>query len=78
VGLSSENKSDYLSQTDTLIVCIYVVLVEYKNRKNQAPVAHISNPSYSRGSNEVNHSLKPAWANSSGDPTSKIPKTKKD
>jgi hypothetical protein len=31
----------------------------------QVPVAHACNPSYSGGSDQEDHGLKPAWANSS-------------
>jgi hypothetical protein len=42
-----------------------------------APVAHAYNPSYSRGRDQKDHSLKQAQANSSRDPTLKKPNTKK-
>jgi hypothetical protein len=42
-----------------------------------APVAHACNPSYSGGRDQEEHSLKPAWANSSQNPISKIPNTKR-
>jgi hypothetical protein len=38
----------------------------------QAPVAHKYNPSYSGGRDQEDHDLKPAQANSSQDPISKI------
>jgi hypothetical protein len=41
------------------------------------PVAHACNPSYLEGRNQEDHSSKPAQANSSQDPISKIPITKK-
>jgi hypothetical protein len=40
-------------------------------------VAHASNPSYSGERDQEDCSLKPAWANSSGDPILKIPITKR-
>jgi hypothetical protein len=40
-------------------------------------VAHARNSSYSGGRDQEDHSLKPAWANSSGDPNFKIPNTKR-
>jgi hypothetical protein len=43
---------------------------------SQAPVAHGCNPSYSGGRDQKDHGSKPAWANSSRDPISKIFKTK--
>jgi hypothetical protein len=43
----------------------------------RALVAHACNPSYSGGRNQEDLSLKPAWANSSQDPISKTPITKK-
>jgi hypothetical protein len=43
----------------------------------QSPVAHACNPSYLGGRDQEDHSLKPAWANSSQDPVSKIPTSKK-
>jgi hypothetical protein len=39
-------------------------------------VAHGLNPSYSRGRDRENHSLKPAWANSAQDPIMKKKITK--
>jgi hypothetical protein len=39
-------------------------------------VAHTCNPSYSGGRDQEDGGSKPALANSSGDPTSKIPITK--
>jgi hypothetical protein len=41
-----------------------------------APVAHTCNPRYSGGRDKEDQGLKPAWANSSQDPISKIPITK--
>jgi hypothetical protein len=41
-------------------------------------VAHASNPSYSAGRGQEKSGSKPAWANSSWDPISKRPITKKD
>jgi hypothetical protein len=41
------------------------------------PVAHACNPSYLRGSDQADCSWQPARANSSEDPISKIPITKK-
>jgi hypothetical protein len=43
-----------------------------------APVAYACNPSYSGGRDQEDCGSKPAWANSSQDPTSKIPITKRD
>jgi hypothetical protein len=40
-------------------------------------VAHACNPSYSGGRDQEDRGLKPAWANSSRDPISKIPLTKR-
>jgi hypothetical protein len=47
--------------------------------KNKSPVAHACIPSYSRGRDQENFSLKPARANSSRDPISKknLKKSKK-
>jgi hypothetical protein len=42
-----------------------------------APVAHTCNPSYSGGRDKEDHGSKPARANSSRDPISKIRNTKK-
>jgi hypothetical protein len=42
----------------------------------QAPLAHAYNPSYSGGRDQEDHSLKPAWGNSSQDPVSKNPSQK--
>jgi hypothetical protein len=44
---------------------------------SQAPVAHTCNPSYSRGRDQEDQGSKPALANSSQDPISKIPNTKR-
>jgi hypothetical protein len=41
-----------------------------------ALVAHACNPSYSRGRDQVDHSSKLAWVNSSQDPISKVPNIK--
>jgi hypothetical protein len=41
------------------------------------PVAHTCNPRYSGGRDQENRGWKPAWANSSEDPISKKPITKK-
>jgi hypothetical protein len=48
------------------------------NKENycQVPVAHACNPSYSGGRDQEDHSLKPAWANSSCDSILKKPITK--
>jgi hypothetical protein len=40
-------------------------------------MAHACNPSYSGGRDQEDHSLKPAWANSSPDRISKKPITEK-
>jgi hypothetical protein len=40
-------------------------------------MAHTCNPSYSGGRDQEDHILKPARANSSQDPISKIPSTKR-
>jgi hypothetical protein len=42
-----------------------------------APVAHACNPSYSGGRQQEDHVLRPAWANSLGNPISKNPSQKK-
>jgi hypothetical protein len=47
------------------------------NKCHQALVAHICNPSYSGGRDQEDHSSKPAQANSSWDPISKTPITKR-
>jgi hypothetical protein len=44
---------------------------------SQALVAHACNPTYPGGRDQEDHGLKPAWANSSWDPVSKIPNIKK-
>jgi hypothetical protein len=46
-------------------------------RASQAPVPQTCNPNYSGGRDEKVHSSKPAWANSSQNPISKKPYTKK-
>jgi hypothetical protein len=48
-----------------------------KKRTIQAPVAQASNLSYLGGKDQKDCGSKPAWANSSRDPTSKIPNTKR-
>jgi hypothetical protein len=45
---------------------------------SRVPVAHTCNPSYSGGSDQEDHSSKPAWANSLKDLISKKPFTQKD
>jgi hypothetical protein len=45
--------------------------------KNQAPVTQACNPSYSRARDQEDHGSKPARANILGDPSWKIPNTKK-
>jgi hypothetical protein len=42
-----------------------------------ALVAHTCNPSYSGGRDQEDHNLKPGQANSSQDPISKIPNTRR-
>jgi hypothetical protein len=44
---------------------------------SQVLVAHACNPSSSGGRDQENYGLKPAWANGSQDPISKISITKK-
>jgi hypothetical protein len=44
---------------------------------SQVLVAHAYNPSYSRGKDQEDCSSRPIWANSSVDPISKIPNTKR-
>jgi hypothetical protein len=44
---------------------------------HQALVAHACNPSYSGSRDQEDCSLKLAWANSSGDPSSRTPSQKK-
>jgi hypothetical protein len=48
-----------------------------KEMQSQAPVAHNCNPSYSEGRDQEDQKSKPAQANSSYDPISKISITKK-
>jgi hypothetical protein len=48
-----------------------------KQNKTQVWVAHACNPSYSGGRDQGDHRLKPALVNSSRDPISKKPITKK-
>jgi hypothetical protein len=48
-----------------------------KKKTSQVPVAHTCNPSYSGGRNQEDRGSKPAWANSSQDPISRIPITKR-
>jgi hypothetical protein len=43
-----------------------------KCESGQVLVAHAGNSSHSGGGDQEDHGSKPAWANSSGDPTSKI------
>jgi hypothetical protein len=45
--------------------------------ESRAPLAHAYNPSYLGSRDQVGHSLRPSWVNSSQDPISKIPNTKK-
>jgi hypothetical protein len=47
------------------------------NWESWASVAHACNPSYSGGRDQEDQSLKPVWANSSWDPISKKPSTKR-
>jgi hypothetical protein len=49
-----------------------------KKEKFWVPVAHACNPSYWEGRDEEDHSSRPAQANSSQDPISQIPNTKKE
>jgi hypothetical protein len=51
---------------------------ETKMSVSQAPVSHTCNPSYSGGRDQEDHSLRPARTNSSWDPISRKPITKKD
>jgi hypothetical protein len=46
-------------------------------RWSWAPMVHVFNPSYSGGRDQKNHGSKSAQGNSSWDPTSKKPITKK-
>jgi hypothetical protein len=48
-----------------------------KTRWGQTPATHACNPSNSGGTVQEDRSSKPAWGNSSQDPISKIPITKK-
>jgi hypothetical protein len=48
-----------------------------KEQVSWAPVARAHNSSYLGGRNQEDHSLKPVPANSSQDPISKIPNTKR-
>jgi hypothetical protein len=48
-----------------------------RKKKCWAPVAHAYNPSYSGGTDQEDHSLKPACANSSARPYLEKPFTKK-
>jgi hypothetical protein len=56
------------------MVCEFHIIK--KRKASQAPVAHTYNPSYSGGRYQEDSSSKPAQANSSRDPISKIPNTK--
>jgi hypothetical protein len=47
-----------------------------KNTISWMPVAYIYNPSYSEGRDQEDHGSKPARANSSQDPISKMPNAK--
>jgi hypothetical protein len=47
-----------------------------RNLEFEPGTSHAYNPSYSRGKDQEDHSSKPAWANSSPDPTLKQPTTK--
>jgi hypothetical protein len=61
-------------------------LISYGNNSNatlplriiwdQMLVAHTCNSSYSGGRDQEDHGSRPAWANSYGDPISKLPNTK--
>jgi hypothetical protein len=48
-----------------------------KNQNSRASVAHACNPSYLGGTDHEDHGSKPARANSSRNPISKIPITKR-
>jgi hypothetical protein len=54
----------------------YLALYLKKNGLNQAPVAHVYNPSYLRGQNRKDCDSKTAQANSSRHPISKITREK--
>jgi hypothetical protein len=54
----------------------YAIIV-FKNTGSQAPVAHAYNPSYSGGRDQEDHGSKPDQTNSSRDPISKKPITKR-
>jgi hypothetical protein len=51
--------------------------IKFKRVSSWASAAHVYNPSYLGGRNQEHHSSKPAKANSSKDPISKKPITKK-
>jgi hypothetical protein len=50
---------------------------QWKKTWSWAPVAQAYNPSYKEVRDQEGHGSQPAWANSSVDPISKIPNTKK-
>jgi hypothetical protein len=52
-------------------------MAPFKNSLGRALVAHACNPSYSGGRDQEDCGSKPAWENSSKDPISKKPFTKK-
>jgi hypothetical protein len=60
-------------------ISLYYILFLFviRNEKEGKLVAHACNPSYSGGRDQGDRGLKPAQANSSGDPVSKILITKK-
>jgi hypothetical protein len=57
---------------------VVLEIIAIKKEASQMPVAHACNPSYSGGRDLEDRGSRPAWANSLGDPISKVPITKKD
>jgi hypothetical protein len=53
------------------------VFLRLRNISELVQVAHTCNPSYSGGRDQEDRSLKPAWANSSQDPSQKNPSQKR-
>jgi hypothetical protein len=58
-------------------LCHLGTLTTRRPLSSRALLAHVCNPNYSGGRDQENHVSKPAWANSSQDPISKIPNTKR-
>jgi hypothetical protein len=60
-----------------LFICAYNAWTGDLKKIAMAQVAQACNPSYSVGRDQEYRNLKPAWVNSSRDPISETPNTKK-